>query len=171
MSPLILHSGFQQGDFKVNNGTSFFVSFKNPLMEHFLCYNPTVSVPRPQQQWTLGDARVGEQRTGLSKQEAASLCLERRGISLRITGMKSLVGDDTWRSRAMTAPMTCKRRIVKLTHFHTLRSDLREMLSGLKWLNLTSKNSNIGFNTHFLIAASPAAHLLVWGLIQPPYCK
>lgn len=30
-----------------------------------------------------------------SKQEAASLCLERRGISLRKTQMRSLVGTDT----------------------------------------------------------------------------
>lgn len=67
----------------------------NSLIDCFLYNNESVSFPKPQEEWTLCNVRVGEQRTGLSKKEAASLCLERRGISLRKTQMKSLVGDDT----------------------------------------------------------------------------
>lgn len=47
-----------------------------------------------EQRGKLHKVRVGEW-VDCSKQEAASLCLERRGISLRITAMRSLVGTDT----------------------------------------------------------------------------
>lgn len=66
---------------------------------------------------------MSEWTGAFSKQEAASLCLERRGISLRITPMKSLVGTNMG--------VSCDYRVTRNQHLKRIIDNLLMSTAGI----------------------------------------